>query len=280
MQERPAPPARRVSVSPAHWDQNYRLGVWNGWLASAGDGFLSVTVVLAGFAARLGAANWVIGLLPAIAQGGWMLPQILVAARVRALPYKLPIYRSAALVRTSSYMAMVLVAALLAGQPVLCLTLFIVAMMVNALASGISGLPFLEVCSKIVPASRRAAFFGTRNLGGGLMAFAAGLVVRWILASPLVFPYNYALVFLLATLFYVVAYALFGRVVEPPDQPLPATNIAGELRQIPATLRADPHFRAFLFVRLTLALATLADPFYAVYALRELGVRPASLASS
>ena len=129
MQNRSAPPpAGPISPpepAPAKaWDDNYRLGIWNGWLVAVGDGFLSVTVVLAGFAARLGASNVVIGLLPAIAQGGWMLPQILVAARVRALPYKLPIYRSAALVRTSSYVAMVLVAALLAGRPALCLTLF------------------------------------------------------------------------------------------------------------------------------------------------------------
>ena len=267
------------AAPPSHipWDRNYRLGIWNGWLVSAGDGFLSVTVVLAGFAARLGASNAVIGLLPAIAQGGWMLPQILVAARVRTLPYKLPVYRSAALVRAASYGAMVLVAALLADRPALCLTLFISAMVVNALASGVSGLPFLEVCSKIVPVERRAAFFGTRNLFGGLLAFGAGLVVRWVLASPLPFPYTYALIFLLATVFYVLAYWLFGRVDEPPDVPLAPSNMREELRQIPATLRADPHFRAFLMVRLTLAFATLADPFYAVYALRELGVPPSQL---
>ena len=257
------------------WDRNYRLGIWNGWLVSVGDGFLSVTVVLAGFAARLGATNAVIGLLPAIAQGGWMLPQILVAARVRSLPYKLPVYRSAALIRAVSYVCMVLAAALLAGTPALCLTLFVLAMTVNALASGVSGLPFLEVCSKIIPVGRRAAFFGTRNLVGGLLAFGAGLVVRWILASGLAFPYDYALIFGLATVFYVVAYALFGKVDEPPDPPLPPSNVAEELRQIPVILKADPHFRAFLIVRLTLAVATLADPFYAVYALRVLNV-PAS----
>jgi len=269
------PPAVSARPRPESWDTNYRLGIWNGWLVAVGDGFLSVTVVLAGFAARLGASNVVIGLLPAIAQGGWMLPQILVASRVLSMPYKLPVYRSAALVRTSSYVAMVLIAALLSSRPALCLTLFILAMVVNALASGVSGLPFLEVCSKIVPISKRAAFFGTRNLIGGLLAFGAGLVVRWVLASPLAFPYTYALIFALATLFYVVAYALFGKVDEPPDTPQPPSNMTGELRQIPVILRADPHFRAFLLVRLTLAFASLADPFYAVYALRELHV-PAS----
>ncbi|ULH16255.1 MFS transporter [Deinococcus sp. KNUC1210] len=257
------------------WDRNYRLGVWNGWLATTGDGFLSVTVVVAGFAARLGASNAMIGLLPAIAQGGWMLPQVMVAARVRSSPFKLPTYRSAALIRTISYLMMVLSAALLAGHPALCLTIFTLAMIVNALASGVSGLPFLEVCSKIIPQERRAAFFGIRNLVGGLLAFGAGLIVRWILASPLPFPYTYALIFALATVVYTAAYNIFGRVEEPPDPPLPRTNVAEELRQIPNTLRADPSFRAFLMVRLVLAFASMGDPFYAVYALRGLDV-PAS----
>ena len=268
MTDTPAP--RRLP-----WDRNYRLGVWNGWLASTGDGFLSVTVVVAGFAARLGASNAMIGLLPAIAQGGWMLPQLLVAARVRSLPYKLPTYRSAALLRTVSYTAMVLAAALLAGHPGLCLSIFTLAMIVNSLASGVSGLPFLEVCSKIIPQGRRAAFFGVRNLGGGLLAFGAGLVVRWILASGLAFPYTYALIFALATVVFTAAYNVFGRVEEPPDAPQPPSNILEELRQIPATLRADRAFRAFLLVRLVLALAGMGDPFYAVYALRGLNV-PAS----
>ncbi|WP_373287961.1 MFS transporter [Deinococcus aquiradiocola] len=273
----PAPPAPAPPPEREPWDRNYRLGVWNGWLVAVGDGFLTVTVVVAGFASRLGASNAVIGLLPAIAQGGWMLPQILVASRVRGLAYKLPVYRSAALVRTLSYVAMVLVTALLSSRPALCLTLFIVAMTVNALASGVSGLPFLEVTSKIVPPYRRAAFFGTRNLVGGLLAFVAGLVVKWVLASGLPFPYTYALVFLLATVFYVTGYATFGRVTEPPDEPLAPTNVMQELRLIPVTLRADPHFRAFLAVRLTLAFASVADPFYAVYALRSLGVPSSEL---
>ncbi|MEF2277698.1 MFS transporter [Deinococcus sp. YIM 134068] len=260
----------------APWNRDERLGILNGWLVFLGDGFLNVSVVLAGFAARLGAPNAVIGLLPAIAGGGWMLPQLLVAARVRPLPHKLPVYRSAALARMLSYLAMVVIAATLADRPALCLTLFILAMVTNALASGVAGLPFLEVVSKVVPSSRRARFFGTRNLYGGLLAFGAGLVVRWILASELAFPLNYALIFLLGTVAYTVGYGVFGRVTEPPDQPLPPGNVWDEVRSIPATL-ADAHFRAFLRVRLLLAAASLGEPFYAVYALRELEYPAATL---
>ena len=99
------------------WSRNEWLGFLNGCGVSIGDGFMNVTVVMAGFAARLGAPNWVIGLLPAIAGGGWMLPQLLVAARVRGLPYKLPVYRSAAFVRAATYVAMVLIAAAFAMRP-------------------------------------------------------------------------------------------------------------------------------------------------------------------
>ncbi|TSA87370.1 MFS transporter [Deinococcus detaillensis] len=262
-------------IDPAE-AQNYRWGIVNGFLASTGDGFFNASVVLAGFAARLGASNAVIGLLPAIAQGGWMLPQILVAAKVRALPYKLPVYRSSASVRIGSYLAMVLITAFLWESPALCLSLFIATMSVNALASGVSGLPFLEVVSKTVPPQRRAAYFGLRNLGGGLLAFAAGLIVRWILGSGLAFPYTYVLIFSLATVAYTIAYTAFGKVQEPPDEVQPVSDIRQELRAIPQLLRLDAHFRAFLSVRLILAFASMADPFYTVYALRELQV-PSSM---
>lgn len=265
----PAPTARS-------WSSNERLGILNGWAVFLGDGFLNVTVVVAGFAARLGAPNWVIGLLPGIAGGGWMLPQLLVAARVRGLPHKLPVYRSAAFVRAATYVAMVLIAAFLTHTPALCLTLFVLAMLLNALASGVSGLPFLEVVSKTVSAERRPRFFATRNLYGGLLAFAAGLLVRWILASGLAFPLNYALIFALGTVAYTFGYWIFGRVDEPADPLQEAQGFRAELRAIPETLR-DAHFRAFLTVRLLLAGASMSEPFYAANALRELHFPPATL---
>lgn len=268
---------RRPAPQPwQHWTQAERFGVLNGWLVLLGDGFLSVSIVLAGFAARLGAPSAVIGLLPAIAQGGWMLPQLYVAARSRPLAYKMPLYRSAATVRTLTYLVMVACAAFLTDWPALCLTVFILAMLVNALASGVSGLPWLEIVSKTVEPQRRAWFFATRNLYGGILAFLAGLGVRWILGSELAFPYNYTLIFLLATAAFTAGYAIFGRVTEPPDQPLPAGNFAEELRSIPVSLQ-DPALRAFLRVRLLLAFAALGEPFYAVYALHDLGFPAASL---
>ncbi|MDO4263167.1 MAG: MFS transporter [Deinococcus sp.] len=268
---------RRAPTPPwQNWTPNERLGVLNGWLVLLGEGFMNVAIVMAGFAAKLGAPNAIIGLLPAIAQGGWMLPQLYIAARARPLTHKMPLYRSAATVRTVTYLLMVACAAFLTDWPALCLTVFLLAMLVNALASGVSGLPWLEIVSKTVPPERRAWFFGTRNLYGGLLAFVSGLAVRWILGSELGFPYNYALIFLVGTVAFTAGYAVFGRVEEPPDRPLPPGNFREELRSIPQSL-TDPALRAFLNVRLLLAFAAVSEPFYAVYALRELDFPAASL---
>lgn len=258
------------------WNRNEWLGILNGWAVFIGDGFMSSTVVIAGFATRLGAPNWMIGLLPGIAFGGWLLPQLFIASRVRGRPYKLPVYRSAALVRTATYIAMILITAFLADQPALCLTLFLTAMLVNALASGVSGLPFLEVVSKTVPSERRPRYFATRNLYGGLLAFGAGILVRQILAGDLAFPLDYTLIFSLGSAAYVLGYWIFGLVQEPPDAPQAAQGFRAELRSIPVTLQDRP-FRAFLHLRLLLAAASMSESFYAANALRTLNFPAASL---
>lgn len=265
----PTPSHPNQASKPLALNHNEKLGIGNGWAVSVGDGFFSPSVVVAGFAAKLGAPNWVIGLLPALYSGGWNLPQLLVAAHVRSLPFKLPVYRSAAFIRTISYISIVLVTAFLADQPALCLSLLVIFMLINSLASGVSGLPFFEVVSKTVPSKQRPRFFGVRNLYGGLLAFGAGLIVRQILASDLAFPLNYALIFTLATIAFTFGYWLFGKVDEPADQPQPPSNIKAEFLAIPQTLQ-DPALRAFFYVRLLLAGATMSEPFFVANALRNL----------
>lgn len=244
-------------------ERNYRLAVVNGWLVWLGDAFLNPNIVLSGFAARLGAPGALIGLLPALLQAGGMVPQAFLAPWVARLPRKIVLYRKVAALRLSGLVLMALSAFLFGQNPSLLLG-FLLGLLLNALFTGVSGLPFWEVVAKTTPQGRRAALFSARNLVGGLLAFLAGFLVRFLLALPLPFPLPYALLFALGALSYGVGWYLFGLTEEPEEAPKEARL---DLR-LPLKSAA---FRRYLRVRLLLALAGLAEPFYAAYAVRALG---------
>jgi Hypothetical protein len=101
---------------------------------------------------------------------------------------------------------------------------------------------------------------------GGLLAFLAGFLVREDLALPLPFPLPYALLFTLDALAFSLCWYLFGFTDEPEEAPNEARlDLKAPLRR--------PEFRRYLRVRLLLGLAGMAEPFYAVYAVRVLGKR-------
>ncbi len=239
-----------------------------------GDSFLNPGIVLTSFAAALAAPNWVIGLLPAIAVGGWLLPQIFVSAAVRHIPKKVDVYRAASLVRSTALATIVLSTIVFASMPQFLLVAFLLALIANSLASGVSGLPWLESVGKTIPAKDRPRFFGTRNLWGGLLALGAGFAIRAILGSSLVFPWDYTLIFALGGITFSFGYYFFGLSDEPPDNPVQpkATNIWDDLLAIPQTLASSPDFRSFVLYRVLFATATIGDAFFTAHALRNVVV--------
>lgn len=256
------------------WSRSYSAGVLNGWFVSIGDGFLNPGLVYTSFVAALAAPNWIIGSLPAIAVGGWLLPQIFVSAAVRHIPKKVDVYRAASVVRSAALTTVVLSTIIFAGVPQFMLLAFLLALIINSLASGVSGLPWLESVGKTIPAKLRPRFFGTRNLWGGLLALGAAFIVRAILGSSLVFPWDYTFIFTLGAIAYNFGYYFFGLTDEPPDNPPQpkATNIWDDLLAIPQTLAANPDFRVFVAYRVLFATATIGDAFFAAHALRDIGV--------
>jgi len=242
--------------------------VVNGWLVWLGDTFLNPNIVLTGFAAKLGAPGALIGLLPALLQAGGMIPQVFLAPYVSRFPRKIVLYRKVAALRLSGVLLMALSALLLGPWPHLLLLGFLLGLLLNALFTGVSSLPFWEVVAKTTPEARRAALFSARNLVGGLLAFLAGFVVREILALPLPFPLPYALLFLLGALAFGTAWHLFGLTEEPAETP------KAERLDLRLPLK-NPGFRRYLRVRVLLGLAGMAEPFYAVYAVRVLGQKEA-----
>jgi len=235
----------------------------NGWFVFLGDAFFNGSIVLASFAAKLGASNVVIGFLPALLVAGSMVPQVFVAPYVASLPRKVELYRRVAWLRVGSLGLVALASFMLANRLDLLLPVFIIGLALNGLFTGLSSLPFWEALAKTIPLERRAGLFSARNLVGGLMAFVAGFLVRYVLDLPLSFPYPYAIIFALGTIAFGLGWYLFGLTNEPPDQNVTQTISLGLPFQ-------DFGFRRFLRVRVLLAIGSMVEPFYAAFAVRQL----------
>src|SRR6266566_4821317 len=78
---------------------NYILGLLNGAFIGFAEAVASPSLILALFVTQLGGSSFLVGLLSAIYNGGWFIPQFLVAHRLQRLPLMRPVYAIAAFIR-------------------------------------------------------------------------------------------------------------------------------------------------------------------------------------
>jgi MFS family permease len=255
--------------------------VLNGILFNASASFISLSLVLPGLIRALGGANVLVGFLAAMDSAGWMLPQLLVGARVQHYPRKIPVYQASAILRGVLFVGMVIIVAL-AGllSPAVALTGLVVLYSLYALAAGWAAVPFQEVVAKTIPPERRGRYFGLRQLGGGAATvLVVSPIVGLILgsSSPWPFPTNYTLLFGLACILAIIALVAFCLIVESPSGEVrPAGNLREQLRVLPTLWHTQPYLRRFLLYRILSRLAAIAAPFYILYAWEELNI-PAAM---
>ena len=261
--------------------RNFRLGVLNGIMFTLVEALIAPSLVLAWFANRLGAPNVLVGLLPAILSGGWFLPQLLVASRVAGLPRMMPWYRRVGIFRTLCMIGLAVTTALLAAHPEWLLAAFFAFYIIYAFSAGVSGIPWLEIVGKTIAPRRRGTFFGLRNFWGGALAFAASAPLAAIMSEQffdLKFPYNFALLFGVTALVAGVGVWSWAAIREPDGaSAAPANSVRDIVRRGREAVRGDRDFRMFLWARVFMALATVAEPFYVVYATVKLGAPPATV---
>ncbi len=228
------------------------------------------SLVLTGFVSQL-TSNLLIGLVAPLGDAGWFLPQVFISARVQHLPRKMPGYIASAAVRVVAWL-------LLAGtvcfvdDPHILLAGFFVLYLLARLTSGLGGLAF-DVVAKTIPARRRGSYFAWRQLLGGLLGLNAAWILKVILNHPgLPFPRGHALLFVLYCITIALGMMAFSLVREPPGVVASGPATVGEqLRRAGRLWRTDRVYRRYMLIRLALALAGMAIPFYAVYAKNVLG---------
>lgn len=268
---------RRFSRDQRGLALNFLLGLGNGTLLTLADTLLVPGLVLAFFVAQLTDSLRLIGLVPAIGAAAWFLPQLVAASLVRGRR-TLPGATAAALVAAG---AIGVLTSLAFGDNALdgdrFLRGFFVCYAIYAAAAGFAHIPTSEVISKAIPHDQGRLFLRQRALVSGLAAIVAGVVVRSVLRDDgPAFPRDFALLFLLAAVALATSAFLLGLMREPRRATVSRHPTVLEVLWGFSPALADPNFRRFLGFRLLFSLAAIADPFFVIYALRELAM-PAAM---
>jgi MFS family permease len=252
--------------------RSFALGVTNGALFRFAETLVDPPLVLTWFVSQLTASNLLIGLVMPLGEAGWFLLQIFVSPRVQRMKRKMPSYTVAAVIRTASWLLLA-TGVWLVSDPKLLLVVFFLLYTIARFSCGLSGLAFFDVIAKTIPPRRRGSLFAWRQLLGGILGLGGGWIVNVVLNNPnLPFPRGHALLFFMYCGVFAVAMAAFIMIREPPGVAVKeSVTLMEQFRRAGGLLRRDPVYRRYTVALLSMALATMALPFYGIYAKRVLG---------
>ncbi len=245
-----------------------------------GLAFAGTSTTLPALAARLTSNAVLIGMVGALWNGGWLLPQIAAAHYLTPKTRKLPVAIAVAWVGRPVFLALALFL-LLGGVrwPAVALTFLLGAVFYFAATDALVAVAWFDVLAKAIPGKLRGRVVGIGQIISGLLSLGAGATVRALLAEggpP--FPINYALILVLATAAFFVSTGSFYFIREPVEAvPAQRPQLAHVVPRLVRHLREDSRFRHVTIARLLIGLSAMPMPFYAVYATLERGLPEASI---
>ncbi|MFN8376810.1 MAG: MFS transporter [Anaerolineae bacterium] len=252
---------------------NFAVNVADGTFFGLGFGFSSFTAVIPLFFATLTENTALIGFVSALHTIGWALPQMFTAQRVARMRRYKPFVLLMTLNERLPFFLLALVA-LFSPQMdkglALAFALFLVTW--HSLGGGMAGTAWQSLIGKIMPPNRRGTFWGVQAAAANL-TLSAGAIVAGLILEKIDGPVDFALCFLITGIFMMVSFGFLAATREPDSDPaqLPQQTRAS-WRDFGRIIKKDLNFRWFLLARCLSQVATMAISFYAIYAIRHLGM--------
>jgi len=271
--DQPVPARPEAEVMAEVWRNypwNFVMNLLDGAFYWFGATFASGATILPLFVSKLTASPVPIGLLAAINQGSWYLPQIFTANVVERLPRKKPVVVNLGFFVERLPVWLLVAAALVAeGWPEVALGILLVGCAVWGLGAGLVATSWQELIARCFPVERRGRFFGLSSfVGAGAGTIGASLSAWLLQAWP--FPMNFAWIFGIAAGSITLSWGFLTLVREPVQAvTVPSRSNREYLAGLPALLRHDRNFRWFLLARLLLTLGSMATGFLTVAAVQR-----------
>ncbi len=223
-------------------------------LSKAADGLADPKLVLSWLLTHLGAgAGWA-GLLVPVREEGALLPQLVAAGRIRALPRRRAAWAVGLAGQGAAAAGITLVALTLGGVAAGAATVALVAVL--ALSRATASVASKDVLGRTLPKGTRGTVTGRASAIGAtaVLAFAVLLLTDAVPRYPVV-----AGALALAAAAWLLAAALAATVAEPadPDRRRDTAQSLAQLRRLVDT----PELARFVLVRALLVGSALAPPY-------------------
>lgn len=252
-----------------HFRHNFITNFIDSSFFLLGESFVSTYTIITVFASTLTSSPFLIGLIPALTEAGWFIPQLLMAGYVQRLNKKMPFAKVMAAIERIPFIILPIAAfSLHSFSKELALIFFFIIIALRGLASGMIALPWQEIIATVIPIQVRSRYFGFSHTFGKVLGVFGSAATSLVLAK-VSYPNNYALSFLLGGIFIWVSYFYFSRTIEPEVIELNPTiqtkGILNDIETYKAILSEDSNFVRYLVSRVFINLGRMANAFFAVY---------------
>ena len=252
-----------------NYKRNFLLLAFDTAFFTFSTSLLSQDTVLPGFLSYLTDNPIIIGLIPAIFNLGFFLPQIISSFLTQNTPRRKGYILFIAIAERVGILLIAATAQLTDILP----SFFTVAFFLFSFTiySGTFGLimpAYSDFISKAIY-KNRGLYYGVNQALGGVIGFAASLVTTRILDLN-GFPFNYRLLFWISFATSFISPFLIANLkeVEFPIQPVKKT-VRAFLRHIAGIIKENKNLRHYVVARQLIGLAAMGFSFYAVYALKR-----------
>lgn len=260
--------------------RDYALLFGNNLIFFTGANLVSAVTILPVFVSHLTESAVIVGMVPAMVQLSFSLPQIAgpsIFANKRIKKNWLATTNAIGALAFALFGLLVLAAG--DTNPTLLLVAFFPALIMLHGSAGIGATGWVDIMGKIIAPRVRGRFFGASTATGGLLG-AAGLAVASGLLSDDAFPRGYGTLIAVAGLMISAGSLLFLPLREPPS-PVPDESDRSfwrTMRKIPRVFVEDRGFLYYAGARVVVAWAIAATAFIAVLGARDLGATGADVA--
>lgn len=234
-----------------------------------GDSFVAAYTILPVFMSTLTDSPILIGLIPALEGAGWFLPQLFLARHLEGKNRRLPTVLKFGIIDRLPFLLLALGAFfILKVDREVAIVLFLLIYAIKVFSSGLVALPWQELIATVIPVTHRGRYWGIALIVGKLMGMI-GAVIAGLMLANIVYPQNYAYMFLAGFVCAAISYFFLSLNLEPEIErqaPEKNINLWGRIKHI---LAKDKNFAVYLVNRGFVFLSLMALGFITVYGLQK-----------